>query len=63
MDIQADISWICSELKSVTDPHLIEVFKQLLIYSKSKSMAEIKEAVEQIKNGDFLSVDDFESSF
>ncbi len=69
MDLQADISWIRAELKGVTDPILIEAFKQLLNYSKDKSivrmnksefLAEIKEAVEQIKNGDYISVDDFE---
>jgi len=37
MDLQADISWIRSELKSVTDPHLVEAFKQLLTYRKAKS--------------------------
>ena len=71
MDIQADISWIRAELKSVTDPHLIEAFKQLLTYRKSKPetamsksqfVAEIKEAEEQIENGDYLSLDEFEKS-
>jgi hypothetical protein len=36
MDIEADKVWVLSELKSVRDPHLIEAFKQLLIYRKSK---------------------------
>jgi anthranilate/para-aminobenzoate synthase component I len=71
MDIQADISWIRSELKGVRDPHLIEAFKQLLTYRKSKPdtamsksqfVAEIKEAEEQIENGDYLSLDEFEKS-
>ncbi len=71
MDLQADISWIRSELKGVRDPHLIEAFKQLLTYHKAKPgfamnkaqfVAEIKEAEKQIENGDFLSLDEFEKS-
>lgn len=70
MNLQADISWIRSELKNVTDPHLVEAFKQLLTYRKSKSsnrltksefIADIKEAEEQIEKGDYLSIEDFES--
>ena len=69
MDIQEDISWIRSELKNVRDPHLIEAFKNLLKYRKTKSsvrltksefVEEIKEAKEQIEKGDYLSVEDFE---
>ena len=36
MDLRADIKWIKSELNKVTDPHLIEAFKQMLAYRKSK---------------------------
>lgn len=36
MNIQAEISWIRSELTKVQDPHLIEAFKQLLTYRKEK---------------------------
>lgn len=69
MDLKADISWIRSELKNVKDPHLIEAFKQLLTYRKSKIkerftksefVADIKEAEDQIKKGDFRSIEDFE---
>ncbi len=71
MSIQADISWIRSELKNVRDPHLIEAFKQLLAYrnskpsgamSKTQFVAEIEEAEKQIENGDYLSLDEFERS-
>tara|TARA_R110002050_G_scaffold149463_1_gene275984 strand:+ start:1903 stop:2169 length:267 start_codon:yes stop_codon:yes gene_type:complete len=71
MDLQADINGIRSELKGVRDPHLIEAFKQLLTYRKSKPdtamsksqfVAEIKEAEEQIENGDYLSLEEFEKS-
>lgn len=71
MDIQADISWIRSELKNVRDPHLIEAFKQLLTYHKSKPeiamnkaqfVANIIEAEKQIDNGDCLSLEEFEKS-
>ena len=34
MDLQTDINWIVAELKQVKDPHLIEAFKQLLIYRR-----------------------------
>lgn len=36
MDIQADISWIRSELMKVEDPELISAFKSLLKYRKKK---------------------------
>ena len=36
MDIQADMNWIMTELRQVKDPHLIEAFKQLLIYRKTE---------------------------
>ncbi|MBL4653351.1 MAG: hypothetical protein JKY53_10895 [Flavobacteriales bacterium] len=37
MDLQADIDWIKSELAEVTDVNLIEAFKHLLAYRKSKA--------------------------
>lgn len=40
MDLQADIKWIISELRSVKDPHLVEAFKQLLAYRKTKKELE-----------------------
>jgi hypothetical protein len=66
MDIQADISWIRSELIKVQDPELITAFKSLLKYRKKKvesdwwdeisteERAEIQEGIEQIEAGDFL---------
>ena len=68
MDLQADINWIKNELNNVRDPHLIEAFKNLLTYRKTKSnrltrkefIADIKEAEEQIEKGDYLSIEDFE---
>lgn len=36
MNVQAEIQWIVNELRQVNDPHLIEAFKQLLIYRKIK---------------------------
>lgn len=71
MDIHADISWIRSEIKDMKDSHLIEAFKQLLTYRRSKPhpamgksqfVAELKEAEQQIENGDYLSLDEFEKS-
>lgn len=36
MDIQADISWIRSELMKVEDPELISAFKSLLKYREKR---------------------------
>ena len=48
MDIQADINWIMAELQQVKDPHLIEAFKQLLIYRKAEhSEKEFDQAFER----------------
>ncbi len=50
MDLQTDINWIVAELKQVKDPHLIEAFKQLLIYRKAdRSEQEFDEAFERAK--------------
>jgi len=73
MDLQADINWIKSELNKVTDPNLIEAFKNLLTYRKSnnesddslfstsveelKSRAEI--SLEEVENGNTRSIDEF----
>jgi hypothetical protein len=66
MDIQADISWIRSELMKVQDPELIAAFKSLLKYRNKKvesdwwdeisaeEKAEIQEGVAQIEAGEFL---------
>jgi len=48
MDLQTDINWIVAELKQVKDPHLIEAFKQLLIYRKAnRSEKEFDQAFER----------------
>ena len=69
MSLQADISWIKSELNNVTEPDLINAIKRLLSIrnkaveypmSTEEFVANIKEAEEQIKNGDYLSIDEFE---
>ena len=69
MSLQADISWIKSELNNVTEPDLIEAIKRLLSIRKKpveypmtteEFVADIREAEEQIKNGDYLSIDEFE---
>ena len=47
MNLQADINWIMKELQQVNDPHLIEAFKQLLIYRKTKNEKAFDEAFER----------------
>jgi 3-phenylpropionate/cinnamic acid dioxygenase small subunit len=37
MNIQAEISWIKAELTDVEDPNLIEAFKNMLKYRKTKN--------------------------
>ena len=36
MNIEGDINWIKQELNDVTEPHLIEAIKQLLVYRRAK---------------------------
>jgi len=40
MDLQADITWIKSQLDKVTDPNLIEAFKNMLQYRNKKESAD-----------------------
>ena len=47
MDLQADIQWIKNELSHVSDPKLIEAFKNLLQYRKSKLDKDYSIAIEQ----------------
>jgi hypothetical protein len=66
MDIQADISWIQSELSKVKDPELISAFKNLLKFRAKhinkdwwekigeEEKSEIEEGVREIEEGDFL---------
>ncbi len=67
MDIQADISWIKSELDHVKDPHLIEAFKNLLNYRRSAKVSDdvhaetermIIEGLDDIDNGRVTSTED-----
>jgi len=73
MNLQADISWIRSELTKVQDPNLVEAFKNMLKYrnnrvelgfgdvlTKSEFINDIKAAELQIEKGDYLSIEDFE---
>ena len=36
MNLQADINWIREELVNVKDPNLVEAFKNMLKYRKTK---------------------------
>lgn len=73
MNIQADISWLQSEIASIKDPNLLEALKSMVRYknnrvelgfgnvlTKAKFVNDIKEAELQIEKGDYLSIDDFE---
>lgn len=56
MDLKADISWIQSEIAKITDPELIEVFKNLLKYRESKSSTEaldyyIEKSLQEVHEG------------
>ena len=59
MDIQADITWIKSELDKVKDPFLIEAFKNLLRYRERAEEKEMDNMIlqgeEDIKNGKVIS--------
>ncbi|MCB9234526.1 MAG: hypothetical protein H6581_22920 [Bacteroidia bacterium] len=65
MNIQAEISWIKSELDKVNDPYLIEIFKNLLKYRDNALRNEmdrmILEAEDDIKNGRILSGSELKS--
>lgn len=65
MDIKADIKWIQDELDKIRDPELIQVFKQLLLFSKKNRPATLSEynddilaAEEDINAGKCYSQDD-----
>ena len=69
MNIQADISWIKSELTKVEDPELIMVFKSLLKYRAKhlktdwwdeishEEKDDILASVEEINNGETINHD------
>ena len=70
MNIQADIKWISKELKTVKDETLTEAFKNMLKYRTKKIQSErisieqynkeIKEAILQVKNGEFYTQEEVE---
>ncbi len=67
MDIQAEIKWIQSELDTVKDPTLIEIFVKLLKYRKSaietsleQYNRELDEANARIESGKFITQEDVE---
>ncbi len=67
MDIRADIKWIQSELNSVQDPALIEIFVRLLKYRDSINESqldvynrELDEANARIEAGKYISQEDLE---
>ncbi|PCH74720.1 MAG: hypothetical protein COB98_09930 [Flavobacteriaceae bacterium] len=47
MDLQAELKWIHRELDNVTDPTLIEVFKNILKYRKKEVQADDNISIEQ----------------
>lgn len=47
MDLQAELKWIHRELDNVTDPTLIEVFKNILKYRKKVLEPEHNISIEQ----------------
>jgi len=64
MDLQADIQWIKNELNQVSDPNLIEAFKNLLKYRKTKKVSspvidieqynkELEASEKEIEEGNF----------
>jgi hypothetical protein len=71
MNIQAEISWIQAELANVKDPNLIEAFKNLLKYRKTKNVAlsttkdELRERAEEslkaIEKGETVSLNTFQT--
>lgn len=71
MDLQADIKWIKKELNQVSDPNLIEAFKNLLKYRKTKVEnyppmtieqynKDLEEAEARIEKGEFYTHEEVE---
>tara|TARA_R110001592_G_scaffold363212_1_gene681394 strand:+ start:1791 stop:2042 length:252 start_codon:yes stop_codon:yes gene_type:complete len=71
MNLQADIKWIQEELTNVKDPNLIEAFKNMLKYRKTKNKSlsatqeELKQRAEEslqaIKKGETVSLSAFQT--
>jgi len=73
MNIQADISWIREELINVKDPNLVEAFKNMLKYRKTKSASldtlfsttdedlklRAEESLKSIERGDTRNINEF----
>lgn len=73
MNIQADISWIREELIDVRDPNLVEAFKNMLKYRKTKSKSSdsffsttkedlkqrAEESLKSVERGDTRSISKF----
>ena len=67
MNVEGDINWIKQELNNVRDPHLIEVFKNMLKYRKkvadidwwdeisNEEKSEIEEGIKQANAGELTS--------
>ncbi len=68
MNIEADIRWIREELINVKDPNLIEAFKNMLKYRKTKRTT-IQEELQQrtrkslaaIERGETISLSTFQT--
>ena len=71
MNIQAEISWIQAELANVKDPNLIEAFKNLLKYRKTKNAVlsttkeelrqRAEESLKSIEKGETVSLNTFQT--
>ena len=73
MNIQADINWIREELVDVKDPNLVEAFKNMLKYRKTKGKLSdtffsttkedlkqrAEESLKSIERGDTRNIDEF----
>ncbi len=67
MNVEGDIDWIQKELQNVRDPHLIQVFKNMLKYRKkvadidwwdeisNEEKSEIEEGIKQANAGELTS--------
>ncbi|PCH65636.1 MAG: hypothetical protein COC01_09470 [Bacteroidetes bacterium] len=73
MDVQADINWIMSELRTVKDPYLLGAFKNMLKYRRTRtdlptsffstSAGDLKQraeaSLEAIERGETRSIEEF----
>ncbi|PCJ00850.1 MAG: hypothetical protein COB15_01900 [Flavobacteriales bacterium] len=66
MNIQADISWLQSEIARIKDPNLIEALKSMVKYKNNRTeydwwteiaqeeKSEIEQGIKDLNNGDVL---------